>query len=53
MSSGEEFDAYYEYIVVGCGGVGSGTLFWLAKRVGNSEYENKHAFPHLVKVAQL
>ncbi|XP_078688309.1 monomeric sarcosine oxidase-like [Branchiostoma floridae x Branchiostoma belcheri] len=25
---------YYEYIVVGCGGVGSGAVYWLAKRAG-------------------
>ena len=24
-------DQYYEYIVVGCGGIGSGTLYWLSK----------------------
>ncbi|VDI42237.1 Hypothetical predicted protein [Mytilus galloprovincialis] len=25
---------YFEYIVVGCGGVGSGTLYWLSKKAG-------------------
>ncbi|XP_077992517.1 monomeric sarcosine oxidase-like [Glandiceps talaboti] len=25
---------YYEYIVVGCGGIGSATVYWLSKRVG-------------------
>ena len=29
---------YYEYIVIGCGGVGSGTLYWLSKRAQSSEY---------------
>ena len=29
---------YYEYIVVGCGGVGSGTLYWLSKRAQSSKY---------------
>lgn len=24
----------YEYIVVGCGGIGAGTLYWLARRAG-------------------
>jgi sarcosine oxidase len=24
----------YEYIVLGCGGIGSGTLYWLARRAG-------------------
>ncbi|KAI8491171.1 hypothetical protein Bbelb_312120 [Branchiostoma belcheri] len=27
---------YYEYIVVGCGGVGSGAVYWLAKRAGKA-----------------
>ena len=25
---------YYEYIVVGCGGVGSAAMYWLSKRAG-------------------
>ena len=25
---------YFEYIVVGCGGIGSGTVYWLSKRAG-------------------
>lgn len=25
---------YYEYIVVGCGGIGSGAVYWLSKRAG-------------------
>ncbi|XP_071511168.1 monomeric sarcosine oxidase-like [Diadema antillarum] len=25
---------YYDYIVVGCGGIGSATLYWLARRAG-------------------
>lgn len=29
-------DQYFEYIVIGCGGVGSGALYWLSKRVGTS-----------------
>ena len=33
-----EYDKYYEYIVVRCGGVGSGALFWLAKKVGKGKY---------------
>ena len=28
---------YYEYIVVGCGGIGSGAVYWLSKRVGSSK----------------
>ena len=28
---------YYEYIVVGLGGVGSGALYWLSKRAGKSK----------------
>ena len=24
----------YDYIVIGCGGIGSGALYWLAKRAG-------------------
>ncbi|XP_077864359.1 peroxisomal sarcosine oxidase-like [Saccoglossus kowalevskii] len=27
---------YFEYIVVGCGGIGSGTVYWLSKRVGKA-----------------
>lgn len=27
---------YYEYIVLGCGGIGSGALYWLSKRVGSN-----------------
>ncbi|XP_070575600.1 monomeric sarcosine oxidase-like [Ptychodera flava] len=27
---------YFEYIVVGCGGIGSGTVYWLSKRAGKS-----------------
>ena len=23
---------HFEYIVVGCGGIGSGTIYWLSKR---------------------
>ena len=30
---------FYEYIVVGLGGVGSGALYWLAKKAGNSEWQ--------------
>ncbi|XP_022096174.1 uncharacterized protein LOC110982213 [Acanthaster planci] len=29
-------DNWYEYIVVGCGGIGSGAVYWLAKRAGPS-----------------
>lgn len=25
---------FFEYIVIGCGGVGSGTVYWLSKRAG-------------------
>ena len=32
-----DYDKYYEYIVIGCGGVGSGALFWLAKKVGKGK----------------
>lgn len=31
---------YYEYIVLGCGGIGSGALYWLSKRVGSSKFTN-------------
>lgn len=27
---------YFDYIVIGCGGIGSGALFWLSKRAGDS-----------------
>ncbi len=30
---------YYEYIVVGLGGVGSGALYWLAKRAGKGNVD--------------
>ena len=30
--------ADYDYIVVGCGGVGSGALYWLSRRAGSREY---------------
>ena len=33
-----DYDKYYEYIVIGCGGVGSGALFWLAKTVGKGKF---------------
>ena len=33
-----DYDKYYEYIVIGCGGVGSGALFWLAKMVGKGKF---------------
>ena len=33
-----DYDKYYEYIVIGCGGVGSGALFWLAKKVGKGKF---------------
>jgi sarcosine oxidase len=26
---------HYEYIILGCGGIGSGTTYWLAKRAGS------------------
>ena len=29
--------AYFEYIVVGLGGIGSAALYWLAKRSGKGE----------------
>ena len=38
-----KYDKYYEYIVVGIGGIGSGTLFWLAKKAG----KGKDSCPHL------
>ena len=25
----------YEYIVLGCGGIGSGAAYWLSRRAGN------------------
>ena len=34
MSANER---YFEYIVVGLGGVGSGALYWLSKRAGKSK----------------
>ena len=37
MASRKEKDHYYEYIVVGCGGIGSGTLYWLSKRAGKGK----------------
>ena len=39
MNSQKEKDNYYEYIVVGCGGIGSGALYWLSKRAGKSKSE--------------
>jgi hypothetical protein len=32
---------YYEYIVLGCGGIGSGALYWLSKRVGSSKFDSQ------------
>ena len=29
--------SFYEYIVVGLGGVGSGALYWLAKKAGKGK----------------
>ena len=29
---------WYDYIVVGLGGIGSAALYWLSKRSGKSEY---------------
>ena len=37
MASRKEKDHYYEYIVVGCGGIGSGTLYWLSKRAAKGK----------------
>ncbi|KAL5022048.1 hypothetical protein ScPMuIL_001203 [Solemya velum] len=34
MTSDNHMRTFYEYIVVGCGGIGSGALYWLSKRVG-------------------
>ena len=28
----------FDYIVVGCGGIGSAALYWLAKTAGNRKY---------------
>ena len=33
----EEPASYYKYIVVGCGGIGSGTVYWLSKRAGKGK----------------
>ena len=37
MASGA-VEKYFDYIVVGLGGVGSGALYWLSKRAGKSKY---------------
>jgi tRNA A37 threonylcarbamoyladenosine dehydratase len=28
---------FYDYIVVGCGGIGSATVYWLSKRAGTGK----------------
>ena len=38
MAEGASSPRFYEYIVVGCGGVGSGALYWLAKQTNSSKY---------------
>ena len=27
-------DKWYEYVVIGCGGIGSAAVYWLARRAG-------------------
>ena len=29
---------FYDYIVVGCGGIGSATVYWLSKRAGTGKH---------------
>lgn len=33
----EDTGEHYDYIVLGCGVVGSATLYWLSKRAGKSK----------------
>lgn len=33
--------SHYDYIVVGCGGIGSSAVYWLSKRVGNGKLTTK------------
>ena len=40
----EEYEAYFEYIVIGCGGVGSGALYWLAKKARKSKFSGSQGF---------
>ncbi len=41
-----EYDKYCEYIVVGIGGIGSGALYWLAKRAGKgTRVDQEHVGP--------
>ncbi|XP_070575603.1 monomeric sarcosine oxidase-like [Ptychodera flava] len=36
MTASPSKPQYFEYIVVGCGGIGSGTVYWLSKRAGTN-----------------
>ena len=41
---------WYEYIVVGCGGIGSGAVYWLSKQAGASKYHIAALHTHILLV---